>query len=95
MKKNKNGLLVVIFSKDGDAIADWFELSRQNFDEAVLLIKYIRKKLRAYWWGYFKIFYLSRSVTLTQSCYTKGDYEGKLHDFFPSDGHPVLRDARF
>ncbi|WP_368336961.1 hypothetical protein [Parabacteroides merdae] len=57
MKKNKNGLLVVIFSKDGDAIADWFELSRQNFDEAVLLIKYIRKKLRAYWEDTEKVFF--------------------------------------
>ncbi|MBM6866386.1 hypothetical protein H6A66_14595 [Bacteroides caecigallinarum] len=79
MGNKKSGLLVVVFNNDGgNAIAEWFEYSREQPDEVVNLLKYMRKKYNAYWWGEYKMFRQDRNVTLTQSTKEKPDYEGKF-----------------
>ena len=45
MGNQKSGLLVVVFNNDGgNAIAEWFEYSREKPDEVINLLKYMRKK---------------------------------------------------
>lgn len=52
MGNQKSGLLVVVFNNDGgNGIAEWFEYSREQPDEVINLLKYMRKKYNAYWWG--------------------------------------------
>lgn len=79
MGNKKSGLLVVVFNNDGgNAIAEWFEYSREQPDEVINLLKYMRKKYNAHWWGEYKMFRQDRNVTLTQSTKEKPDYEGRF-----------------
>jgi hypothetical protein len=84
MRNQKSGLLVVVFNNDGgNAIAEWFEYSREKPDEVINLLKYMRKKYNAYWWGEYKMFRQDRNITLTQSTKEKPDYEGKFRKIKP------------
>lgn len=75
----ESGLLVVVFNNDGGGgIAEWFEYSREQPDEVVKLLNYIRKKKNAYWWGKYKMFRRNRGITLTQSTNSKPDYHGEF-----------------
>ena len=75
----ETGLLVVVYNNDGlGGIAEYFEYSRECPDEIINLLKYMRKKMGAYWWGEYKIFRRNRHVTLTQASYKKPDYMGKF-----------------
>lgn len=79
MRNQKSGLLVVVFNNDGgNGIAEWFEYSRGNPDEVINLLKYMRKKRNAYWWGEYKMYRRSRNITLYQSGHVNADYEGKF-----------------
>lgn len=84
MGNQKSGLLVVVFDNDGKGgISEWFEYSREQPDEVVNLLKYMRKKYNAYWWGEYKMYRQDRNVTLTQSGHVKADYEGKFRRMKP------------
>lgn len=79
MRNQKSGLLVVVFNNDGgNAIAEWFEYSREEPGEVINLLKYMRKKYNAYWWGEYKMYRRSRNITLYQSGHVNADYEGKF-----------------
>ena len=78
MKSQKSRLLVVVFNNDGGGIAEWFEYSREQPNEVINLLKYMRKKYNAYWWGEYKMYRRCRNVTLSQAGDTKADYEGKF-----------------
>ena len=83
MRNQKSGLLVVVFNKEGSGIAEWFEYSRENPDEVINLLKYMRKKYNAYWWGEYKMYRRCRNITLSQSGHVNADYEGKFREIKP------------
>lgn len=84
MRNQKSGLLVVVFNNDGgNGIAEWFEYSREKPGEVINLLKYMRKKYNAHWWGEYKMFRQDRNVTLTQSTKEKSDYAGKFRKIRP------------
>lgn len=84
MGNQKSGLLVVVFDNDGKGgISEWFEYSREKPDEVINLLKYMRKKYNAYWWGEYKMYRRSRNITLPQSGHVNADYEGKFRKIKP------------
>lgn len=84
MGNQKSGLLVVVFDNDGKGgISEWFEYSREKPDEVINLLKYMRKKYNAYWWGEYKMYRRSRNITLFQSGHVNADYEGKFRKIRP------------
>lgn len=79
MKHKKDGLLVVIYDADkSDAISAWYEFSHTDYEAALVYVKFMRKKLHAYWWGEVCMFWQGRNLTLYQASPEKADFKVKL-----------------
>ncbi len=79
MKQKKEGLLVVVFDADGQGgISAWYEFSHIDYEASLTYVKFMRKKLNAYWWGEVRMFWKGRNLTLCQAERAKADFKVKL-----------------
>lgn len=85
MKQKKYGLLVVIFDADGNGgISAWYEFSHADYEAALIYVKFMRKKLHAYYWGEVRMFWKCRNLTLSQAAYSKANFKVKLRKMSPN-----------
>lgn len=81
MKQKKDGLIVVIYDADGGGgISAWYEFSHTDYKAALVYVKFMRKKLHAYWWGEVCMFWQGRNLTLCQTSSAKPDFKVKLRN---------------